>query len=216
MLKLKQIGSVRYNGILAQSSQKMNIMQSTISQKMNIMQSKLSGTEAFPLEPTIDMWTEIQTLGDHELDNFYFDTESLLIQHDEQHQQADPIVRIYEEDLDCTKKRSQNDNANTQHPAKKGKCTGISSGMSCDESIISQRTDASVQSAQLPFMTPIELDQQLEDTMSRLAMSMKRSEKSRQRVIWNKSSFNANPFSSNARSPHIGSYMRQLGAALYE
>ena len=181
-----------------------------------MMQSKLSGTEAFPLEPTIDMWTEIQTMGDHELDNFDFDTESLLIQH-EQHQQ-DPIVQIKEVDLDCTKKRSQNDNANARHPAKRSKCTGISSGMSCDESILSQRTDASVQSAQLPFMTPIELDQQLEDTMSNLALSMKRSAVSRQRVIWNwnKSSFNANLFSSNARSPHIGSYMRQLGAALYE
>jgi hypothetical protein len=181
-----------------------------------MMQSKLSGTEAFPLEPTIDMWTDIQTLGDHELDNFDFDTESLVLIQHEQHQQ-DPIVQIKEVDLDCTKKRSQNDNANARHPAKRSKCsTGISSGMSCDESIISQRTDASVQSAQLPFMTPIELDQQLEDTMSNLALSMKRSAVSRQRVIWNwiKSSFNANPFSSNARSPHIGSYMGQLGAAL--
>ena len=177
-----------------------------------MMQSKLSGTEAFPLEPTIDMWTDIQTLGDHELDNFDFDTESLLIQH-EQHQQ-DPIVQIKEVDLDCTKKRSQNDNANARHPAKRSKCTGISSYMACDESILSQRTDASVQSAQLPFMTPIELDQQLEDTMSRLDSSMKRSAMSRQRVICNQSSFNANLFSSNARSPHIGSYMGQLCAAL--
>jgi len=193
---------------------------------MNMAQSKLSGTEAFPLEPTIDMWTEIQSLGDHELDTFDFDTESLLIQ--DEHQHEDPIVRIHEEDLDCTKKRSQN--ANARRPAKKKKSTGFSGCMSSDESIISQ-TDVSVQSAQLPFMTPIELDEQLEHSMSRLALSMKRSEMSRQRVIHNESSLNANSFSlqsllsgpsssrsndnyANARSPHIGSYMSQLGATL--
>ena len=194
-----------------------------VSQKMNMAQSKLTGTEAFTSEPTINMWTEIQTLGDHELDTFDFDTESLLIHEDEHHE--DPIVRIHE-DLDCTKKRYQN--ANARRPAKRRKSTGLFNGMPCDESIISQ-TDVSAQSAQLPFMTPIELDEQLEHSMSRLALSMKRSEMSRQRVICNESSLNASVFRSllagpssfrsndnyaNARSPHIGSYMSQMGATL--
>lgn len=58
----------------------------------------------------------------------------------------------------------------------------------CDASVVSSdytASDASVQSAQLPLMTPFELDQQLNRSMSRLALSMKRSELSRQKVIEN-------------------------------
>lgn len=44
-------------------------------------------------------------------------------------------------------------------------------------------TDASVHSAQLPFLTSSELDQRMEQSVSRLALSMKRSEMSRQRIL---------------------------------
>lgn len=65
----------------------------------------------------------------------------------------------------------------------------------CDASVVSElNTDASVQSAQLAFLTPMELDQQLDQSMSRLTSSMKRSELSRQRVISNPSGMIPNPF----------------------
>jgi len=164
---------------------------------MIMTQGKLTGTEAFPFEPSIDMWTEIQTLGDHELDNFDFDIESdLLLQQDEQHQQEYPIVLINEEDLDCKRKRSQN--ANARHPAKKRKSTGSSSCTSCDDESILSQTDHSVQSAQLPFTSPIELDQLMEHSLSTLALSMKRSAISRQRVIRIASSLNVNSFGSQS------------------
>lgn len=67
----------------------------------------------------------------------------------------------------------------------------------CDNSVVSELNTeaASVQSAQLVFMTPMELDQQLDQSMSRLALSMRRSELSREQVIKNSSdSPISNPF----------------------
>lgn len=74
-----------------------------------------------------------------------------------------------------------------------------------DTSLSSVSTDArsvgsaSVRSTQLAFMTPMELDQQLNQSMSRLAFSMRRSEFSREQVIKNssKETGTAAPFASS-------------------
>jgi len=89
-------------------------------------------------------------------------------------------------------------------------------------------TDASVHSAQLPFLTSSELDQRMEQSVSRLALSMKRSEMSRQRILQNGGGYHqhqTNMFStfigtsstlatgiSHGRKA-VGSYMYNVGGA---
>jgi|EP01083_Nonionella_stella_P195709 hypothetical protein len=89
-------------------------------------------------------------------------------------------------------------------------------------------TDASVHSAQLPFLTSSELDQRMEQSVSRLALSMKRSEMSRQRILQNGGGYHqhqTNMFStfigtsstlatgiSHGRKA-VGSYMYHVGNA---
>lgn len=186
-------------------------------------ESKLSGTEAFSAEPTVDMWEESEALNDHDLEDFIFDPETsdefLTIQ---------GLILVDEgHSMDSIKKRCQETNGCSSQ-AKRIRSAGFSiENKSSDESIISH-SDVSVQSAQLPLMTPIELDHQLEQSMSRLALSMKRSEMSRQRVIQDNSSFSTNliglqsllptsrrritdNFSLGLARPHAGEYMSKMG-----
>lgn len=64
-------------------------------------------------------------------------------------------------------------------------------------------TDVSVHSAQLPFLTSSELDQRMEQSVSRLALSMKRSEMSRQRILQNGGGYHQHQ--TNMFSTFIGS-----------
>jgi len=128
-------------------------------------QSKLSTTKAF------STWEDIEALNEDDLDSFIFDLETADILNIQ-----DPIVPYSYEghSMDSTKKRCHNINGRSS-PKR------IRSAISSDASIISH-TDISVESAQLPLMTPIELDHKLGQCMSRLALSMKRSELSRQHI----------------------------------
>lgn len=94
---------------------------------------------------------------------------------------------------------------------------------SSDQYLKEHQTRASVHSAQLPFLTSSELNERMEQSVSRLAMSMKRSEMSRQRILQNSNGYNASmittllgPSSTLASGLSqsrrvVGSYMNHVG-----
>ena len=150
-----------------------------------MMQNKLSGTDDFAFEPPMEVWnSEISKLeeSNHELDTFEFGTHSDLFLDEEVIAQE---VDLMLTDLD-ERKRSRSSTGNG-HDAKRSRTEHSEVLGGCDVSIASS-TDVSMTSAQLPFMTPMELENQLKQSMSRLAESMQRSERSRDQILHSSSS----------------------------
>eukprot|EP00553_Chaetoceros_curvisetus_P005242 CAMPEP_0204617298 /NCGR_PEP_ID=MMETSP0717-20131115/4310_1 /ASSEMBLY_ACC=CAM_ASM_000666 /TAXON_ID=230516 /ORGANISM="Chaetoceros curvisetus" /LENGTH=159 /DNA_ID=CAMNT_0051630785 /DNA_START=1 /DNA_END=480 /DNA_ORIENTATION=- len=94
---------------------------------------------------------------------------------------------------------------------------------SSDHYLKEHQTRASVHSAQLPFLTSSELNERMEQSVSRLAMSMKRSEMSRQRILQNSNGYSSSMITnllgtsstlasglSQSRRV-VGSYMNHVG-----
>lgn len=182
-----------------------------------------------------ELWKDIDVLDEHDLgafdDCFGNDDEFFDMVID-----ASAVPSHYNRDgfFDGSKKRMLGSEHNS---VKRTKSLNFSTlqNYSCDESVISElNTDASVQSAKLAFLTPLELDQQLDQSMSRLALSMKRSELSRQKVISNPSISPPNAFglssflrgaSTRAKKhgtnalvgsgrSHLRSYMNHMGSTI--
>jgi hypothetical protein len=171
-----------------------------------MVQNKLSGTESYFAEPSIDIWREIEAIDDNDLDSFNFDPDTELLTGTIQ----DPAVLDERIRMDSTTKRCPNNNVRTSQKRTRS-ATFAEEDQSVDKSIISH-TDMSMQSAQLSFMTPVELDHQLEQSMSRLALSMKRSKMSRRHVIQNESSFGGANNSFGLHHQSTLSSDRQIGA----
>lgn len=133
------------------------------------------------------MWGDISADEENALFNYQFDpTEDFLGLAEDAHPAAsdnenNKRMQISPEQRDAKRRRALDYETTPDN--------------SCDMSVVSDtKTDISVQSAQLPFFTPTELDQQLEESVSRLAQSMKRSEMSRQRVLEHGSGVNTTTF----------------------
>ncbi|GFH46847.1 predicted protein [Chaetoceros tenuissimus] len=187
-----------------------------------MLHNKLSGTEDFAIEPSMDMWnSDIAELeeSNHELDTFEFGTNSDLF--------LDEEVMAQEVDLKLTDlekgKRSRSSTENG-HDAKRSRTEQSEVLGGCDVSIASS-ADVSMTSAQLPFMTPLELENQLEQSMARLAESMQRSERSRDQIlhsnpssvgfmesILSNSSGRKNFSSATSNYAPLRSYMNQIGS----
>mmetsp|Transcript_3842 Transcript_3842/g.5780 ORF Transcript_3842/g.5780 Transcript_3842/m.5780 type:complete len:198 (-) Transcript_3842:145-738(-) len=147
-----------------------------------------------PLPPTLsesdDMWGDISTEEEHALFDYTFDPNedflSIGVSEEEEHAFADE---------NGARKRLQNSSGSRDAKRRKSPEYAMMQDNNCDMSVASDaRTDISVQSAQLPFLTSTELDQKLEQSVSRLAQSMKRSEMSRQRVLEHGSSVSTATF----------------------
>jgi len=132
-----------------------------------------------------DVWGDFEELDDTDLASFdnCFSPEDFLIDDEEAaygNETETPAI-----DEDEAKKRFQEPGPPRVNKRRKSIEFNSFQEYACDASDdLELNTDtASVQSAQLPFLTPMELDQQLDQSISRLALSMKRSELSREQVL---------------------------------
>ena len=154
------------------------------------------------IQISTELWQGIDAFDEHGLtafdDCFGHDDEffDMVVEQDSSNVASGSKVENFGiEDETESKKRLQTSTPESSK-RRKSMCFSELQDFACDTSIASDLNteSASVQSAQLAFMTPIELDQQLDQSMSRLALSMKRSELSRQQVINNPSETVSNPF----------------------
>jgi hypothetical protein len=150
-----------------------------------MMHNKLSFTEDFAIEPPMEMWNSDMTElveSNHELDTFEFGTHSDLFLDEEVIAQEVELMLT-----DIEKGKRSHSSTDNGRDAKRSRTEHTEVLRGCDVSIASS-TDVSMTSAQLPFMTPLELEKQLEQSMARLAESMQRSERSRDQILHSSSS----------------------------
>jgi hypothetical protein len=153
--------------------------------KNKMMHNKLSFTEDFAIEPPMEMWNSDMTElveSNHELDTFEFGTHSDLFLDEEVIAQEVELMLT-----DIEKGKRSHSSTDNGRDAKRSRTEHTEVLRGCDVSIASS-TDVSMTSAQLPFMTPLELEKQLEQSMARLAESMQRSERSRDQILHSSSS----------------------------